>query len=140
MDGENNWTPDSNFQAIEAVTNNSGQCSFTDLEEGCYLLTETKTQPGYTLLKEPVKITLPYVVSNETASSITGNSQGIVRDDGTYYYNLTYTITNGQSFDLPQTGGTSADRIMRTGMILFATATGALLYLNRKRRREQQKS
>ena len=140
VDEQNNWTPDPNSQAIEATTNASGQCSFTNLEEGYYLLTETKTQPGYTLLKEPVKITLPYVVSNGTASSITGNSQGIVRDDGTYYYNLTYTITNGQSFDLPQTGGTSADRIMRTGMILFATAAGALLYLNRKRRREQQKS
>ena len=140
VDEQNNWTPDPNSQAIEATTNASGQCSFTNLEEGYYLLTETKTQPGYTLLKEPVKITLPYVVSNGTASSITGNSQGIVRDDGTYYYNLTYTITNGQSFDLPQTGGTSADRIMRTGMVLFATAAGALLYLNRKRRREQQKS
>ena len=140
VDEQNNWTPDPNSQAIEATTNASGQCSFTNLEEGYYLLTETKTQPGYTLLKEPVKITLPYVVSNGTASSITGNSQGIVRDDGTYYYNLTYTITNGQSFDLPQTGGTSADRIMRTGMVLFATAAGALLYLNRKRRREQQKN
>ena len=96
----------------------TGQVKFENLELGNYILTEIKTRPGYILLKDSVRVTIP------TQDS----------------YDLTYTITNGQSFDLPQTGGTSADRIMRTGMVLFATAAGALLYLNRKRRREQQKN
>lgn len=124
------------------TTDNSGKVVFSGLKEGNYLLTETKTRQGYTLLKEPVKVTIPYVMDTGAASGGTepDTVDGVTDSDGkTYYYNLTYTITNGQSFDLPQTGGTSADGIMRTGMVLFATATGALLYLNRKRRREQQK-
>lgn len=140
VDG-NGWNVDSNSTPITKITTD-GQCKFEDLEEGYYLLTETKTASGYTLLKEPVKITIPYVMDTSNGSSGTGPGagEGIQVGDKTYYYNLTYTITNGQSFDLPQTGGTSADWIMRTGMVLFATAAGALLYLNRKRRREQQKS
>lgn len=135
------WNIDSSSSPITKTTVN-GQCEFKDLEKGNYLLTETKTLSGYTLLKEPVKITIPYIMSTSDVSGGTGPGTGTGIQDGdkTYYYNLTYTITNGQSFDLPQTGETSADRIMRTGMILFVTAGGALLYLNRKRRREQQKS
>ncbi len=135
------WNIDSSSSPITETTVN-GQCEFKDLEKGNYLLTESKTLSGYTLLKEPVKITIPYVMNTSDVSNSTGpgTGDGIQDGDKTLYYNLTYTITNGQSFDLPQTGGTSADRIMRTGMVLFVTAGGALLYLNRKRRREQQKS
>lgn len=134
------WSVDPKSEPITKITAD-GQCVFEDLEEGFYLLTETKTVSGYTLLKEPVKITIPYVMNGEDPAGSPGTGDGVTGSDGeTYYYNLTYTITNGQSFDLPQTGGTSADRIMRTGTVLFATAAGALLYLNRKRRREQQKS
>ncbi len=138
------WTPDTSQNAYREVltTDEDGMVTFTELAEGYYLLAETKTAAGYTLLKDPVRITIPYVI---TSGSSAGNSpvtgSGVSQSNGdVWYYNLTYTITNGQSFDLPQTGGTSADRIMRTGMILSATATGALLYLNRKRRREQQKN
>ena len=134
-------TIDTTF-AQRTETTANGRVLFSDLPLGVYRLTETKTLPGYTLLKEPVIIEIPLVVDSSTSSgSVPAGDGGVQETDGkTYYYNLTYTITNGQSFDLPQTGGTSADRIMRTGMVLFATAAGALLYLNRKRRREQQKS
>ena len=138
------WTPDTSQNAYGKVltTNEDGMVTFTELAEGYYLLTETKTAAGYTLLKDPVRITIPYVITSGNSagnSPVTGS--GVSQSNGdVWYYNLTYTITNGQSFDLPQTGGTSADRIMRTGMVLFVTAGGALLYLNRKRRREQQKS
>ena len=136
------WTADTTQGAYSKnmTTDENGAATFSDLEEGNYLLIETKTVSGYTLLKEPVKITIPYVMNAGDPAGSPGTGDGVAGSDGkTYYYNLTYTITNGQSFDLPQTGGTSADRIMRTGMVLFVTAAGALLYLNRKRR-EQQKS
>ena len=138
------WTPDMSQDAYSEVltTNQNGTVSFDELAEGNYLLTETKTASGYTLLKDPVRITIPYVIdSNDDTSNSPVTGSGVSQNNGeVWYYDLTYTITNGQSFDLPQTGGTSADRIMRTGMVLFATAAGALLYLNRKRRREQQKN
>lgn len=125
-----------------ASGSNFGKVVFKNLKPGKYLLTETKTQSGYTLLKDPVQITIPYTMSSKGSTGpVSDVKDGVQGENGEiYYYNLTYTITNGQSFDLPQTGGTSADRIMRTGMVLFATAAGALLYLNRKRRREQQKN
>ena len=79
VDEQNNWTPDPNSQAIEALLMPVDNVHLLIWKKDTIFLQKRKTQPGYTLLKEPVKITLPYVVSNGTASSITGNSQGIVR-------------------------------------------------------------
>lgn len=125
-------------------TNSDGKLVFSNLEEGDYLLTETKTLPGYTLLKEPVKITIPYTVeeSSNTGISYVASKDivGVTEGDKTKYYNLTYTITNGQSFDMPQTGGTTTGRFMRCGAVLSVTAAGVLLCQRAGRRRWRDKS
>ena len=127
-----------------ASTDTDGKLVFSNLEEGNYLLTETKTLPGYTLLKEPVKITIPYTVvaSPDTGISYVASKDivGVTDGEQTKYYNLTYTITNGQSFDMPQTGGTTTGRFMRCGAVLSVTAAGVLLCQRAGRRRWREKS
>lgn len=125
-------------------TDTEGKLVFSNLAEGNYLLTETKTLPGYTLLKEPVKITIPYTVeeSPDTGISYVASDDivGVTEGKKTKYYNLTYTITNGQSFDMPQTGGTTTGRFMRCGAVLSVTAAGVLLCQRAGRRRWREKS
>ena len=139
-----NFEPVTGETPQSASTDTDGKLVFSNLEEGNYLLTETKTLPGYTLLKEPVKITIPYTVekSSDTGTSYVASDDVIGVTDGnkTKYYNLTYTITNGQSFDMPQTGGTTTGRFMRCGAVLSVTAAGVLLCQRAGRRRWREKS
>lgn len=114
------WTEDSAKPTIdlttETVNGEDGICQFTGLEEGNYLVKEIKTKKGYVLLKDPVKITLPYDLN------------------GTKKYDLTYTVTNGQSFDLPQTGtNVRYDQFLKSGVAILMIASG-MLFLRRRRR------
>lgn len=139
-----NFEPVTGGTPQSASTDTDGKLVFSNLAEGNYLLTETKTLPGYTLLKEPVKITIPYTVeaSLDTGISYVASKDivGVTEGDKTKYYNLTYTITNGQSFDMPQTGGTTTGRFMRCGAVLSVTAAGVLLCQRAGRRRWREKS
>lgn len=139
-----NFEPAAGETVQSASTDTDGKLVFSNLAEGNYLLTETKTLPGYTLLKEPVKITIPYTVeaSPDTGISYVASKDivGVTEGDKTKYYNLTYTITNGQSFDMPQTGGTTTGRFMRCGAVLSVTAAGVLLCQRAGRRRWREKS
>lgn len=139
-----NWEPAAGETVQSASTDTDGKLVFSNLAEGKYLLTETKTLPGYTLLKEPVKITIPYTVEAlpDTGISYVASDDivGVTEGNQTKYYNLTYTITNGQSFDMPQTGGTTTGRFMRCGAVLSVTAAGVLLCQRAGRRRWREKS
>lgn len=138
------WQPIPGETPRSASTGTEGKLVFSNLAEGNYLLTETKTLPGYTLLKEPVKIRIPYTVdaSPDTGISYVASKDivGVTEGNKTKYYNLTYTITNGQSFDMPQTGGTTTGRFMRCGAVLSVTAAGVLLCQRAGRRRWREKS
>lgn len=140
---DENWEPVTG-ETLQASTDTDGKLVFSNLVEGNYLLTETKTLPGYTLLKEPVKINIPYIVegSSDTGTSYVASDDivGVTEGKQTKYYNLTYTITNGQSFDMPQTGGTTTGRFMRCGAVLSVTAAGVLLCQRAGRRRWREKS
>lgn len=141
---DDTWQPETDKKPQSAITDSNGKLVFSNLAEGKYLLTETKTLPGYTLLKEPVKITIPYTVaaSPDTGISYVASDDivGVTEGNQTKYYNLTYTITNGQSFDMPQTGGTTTGRFMRCGAVLSVTAAGVLLCQRAGRRRWREKS
>ena len=141
---DENFEPVTGETAQRLSTDTEGKLVFSNLAEGKYLLTETKTLPGYTLLKEPVKITIPYIVeeSSDTGTSYVASDDivGVTEGNKTKYYNLTYTITNGQSFDMPQTGGTTTGRFMRCGAVLSVTAAGVLLCQRAGRRRWREKS
>lgn len=141
---DDDWQPIASETAQSASTGDDGKLVFSNLAEGKYLLTETKTLPGYTLLKEPVKITIPYTVkaSPDTGTSYVASDDivGVTDGEQTKFYNLTYTITNGQSFDMPQTGGTTTGRFMRCGAVLSVTAAGVLLCQRAGRRRWRDKS
>ena len=46
----------------EKTTGADGKVLFSDLMPGRYTITETKTVDGYTLLKDPIEVSIPYGV------------------------------------------------------------------------------
>ena len=87
-------------------------------------ITEVKTKAGYVLLKEPIVITLPYEYK---AGSIVNGSE--VNADGTAY-NITFTVINGQAFDLPQSGRKGIGPLAAAGMAVVVMAGTAFAARN----------
>ena len=88
------------------IVDSTGKAVVEDLKAGWYILTEVKTANGHQLLKEPIKITIPYHVDDPEFAGTTGTMPHIDgAKAGGYYYHLTYTIQNGQNFDIPNSGG-----------------------------------
>lgn len=114
------------------VSDDQGAVGFDKLHAGQYRITEIKTIEGYILLKDPIIIALPY----EYKAGDMVN--GIEVEEGGLTYTVKFTISNGQSFDLPKSGtkGVILPLIVGAACLSFA---GMEIYL-RIRRRKLSKS
>ena len=72
-----------------------GGLKYAELYPGEYRLTEVSTVEGYSLLAEPVYITIPY--SSDTATE----TPSYTENNRKYYLDMTYTIQNSQVFEIP---------------------------------------
>ena len=130
------YIPGGNLNTI--TTNNQGKISIRGLAPGTYKLTETKTNRGYVLLKDPV------VIKIEQTDSTTGAAKAYVNNSSTEttmtFDNLNtgsntakveVTVVNNKGFDLPQTGAAGTAIFAIAGIVLVAVA-GALLIFRRK--------
>ena len=73
-----------------------------------YKITETKTQSGKTLLKEPIDVTIPMTVTqSEVNDQNIDVSNAIKQGNNYYFYHLTYEVSNDSTLNLPSTGGFS---------------------------------
>ena len=78
----------------------AGKCSFTNLSEGSYRLTELKTVDGYNLLAAPIEFTL-----QKGECLINGTKQeNMVTGTPAKGYTVSLTINNRKGFTLPHTG------------------------------------
>lgn len=117
------------------VTDEKGEVFYDNLLPGTYLLTETETVKGASLLEKPVQIRIPYKAENNQAEAIAGDSKGIVRGDYTYYYDLTYEIRNDQLLSLPESGGWNRNRICICIGMLCMTVAGAESVRRRRKKK-----
>ena len=115
------------------TTTDSGQIQFTDLEDGNYRITETQSPDGYSLLANPIEVTLPLVLEDGKTSDKTENATGVEKEDGTYYYDLTYTIINNKLFTMPEAGGRNIFMMTLAGTAMIALAAGSTIYYRRRR-------
>ena len=113
---DSEWNVTETVGVVSETTDSKGEIVFQNLEMGNYLLTEVKTPSGYMLLKDPIKITIP--------------CEG---DDGKTLYELTYNITNGQAFSLPQTGACDYGWRISLGMFMIIISGLILTQRNYKR-------
>ena len=108
--------------------NNAGKCSFTNLSEGSYRLTELKTVDGYNLLAAPIEFTLQ---SGECR--INGETQNIVKGDPAKGYKVSLIINNRKGFTLPHTGADAPSLWLLIGLPLLVAGLLVLVFrYNRK--------
>ena len=125
------------------TTDANGNISFENLDQGEYELIETKTVDGQTLLKDPIRITLPITMTNKEAKALSAATDNGKFDEYTnkwYFYESTYEITNNATFTMTPTGGTG-DWVF--GLIGFGIAAvtgfGVVMYDKKKKKQHKKK-
>ncbi|MCD7746315.1 MAG: DUF5979 domain-containing protein [Lachnospiraceae bacterium] len=98
---------DADGKQVSQTTDAEGEVLFEDLPAGTYVITETATVPGSTLLADSIEVVIPLVMTEEEVEA-QGNvdlTDAELRDGSWYFYNLTYEVTNGAQLSMPASGG-----------------------------------
>lgn len=149
LDSEKYW-----LNIASNLTTQDGYVSKSGLANGTYYLVETKTNTGFNLLNEPVKVTL----SIEYATSMTevkawekiGDVWTLVKHeidstkttfDGQSDADSVYTtdevkIVNRQGFSLPVTGGTGTLLASLIGILLMGG--GAFVFISSRKKKKAE--
>ena len=120
-------------ESINGTTDKDGYITWENLDQGEYQIVETKTLDDMTLLKDPIKVTLPITMTNKEAlDSSAATDQGMFDEGYTnlwYFYEATYEVTNTPKFKMPMTGdngfwkfgfiGFGTIAVLGTGFIIF---------------------
>ena len=124
---------DATFGAVtgttESVGGNAGKCSFKNLSEGSYRLTELKTVDGYNLLAAPIEFTL-----QKGECRINGTVQeNMVTGTPASGYTVNLIINNRKGFTLPHTGADAPSLWLLIGLPLLVAGLLVLVFrYNRK--------
>lgn len=119
------------------VTDEKGKINIKNLVDGTYVLEEIQTANGYTLLANPITITIDteadgYSVSNPkvTVSGAVTETEDLTQDSNTHYY--TFTVENQPGFSLPSTGGMGTYLFTIGGIVIMAGAAFALIAMKKR--------
>lgn len=134
----NAYYPSKDADASSTVTtDNDGKIYIRGLKPGTYKLTETKTNAGYVLLKDPVVIVItPSTDANEAAEDVVsayvgGKKVTMNADNGSDTAIVPLTVVNSKGFDLPATGGRGIALFTIAGIAIVAAA-GSLLFMRKR--------
>lgn len=126
-DSSNKWE----VISTSTKTNENGTLKFSDLEDGEYRITETKSPAGHSLLANSIDVTLPMTLDSTQEGLEKGT--GITKEDGkVYYYDLTYTIKNNKLFNMPASGGRFKATLI--GIAVMIMAAGCYILRHRRKR------
>lgn len=133
-DSNNFYTPGGSSNTV--TTDDQGKIYIRGLKPGTYKLTETKTNNGYVLLKNPVVIVIaedsntPGVATATVGDkAVTMNADQNNKDSNTAEVPL--TVVNSKGFDLPATGGRGIALFTIAGIAIVAAA-GSLLFMRKR--------
>ena len=99
-------------------------------------MVETKTAEGYSLLAEPISVTIPLVMSAEEAEDNNADTTQAFYDEATdsyIFFSLTYNVTDDATFVLPTTGSKNLAAMAVGGIGALVIFTGAWLTYRRKK-------
>ena len=128
------YTPGGSSNTV--TTDDQGKIYIRGLKPGTYKLTETKTNNGYVLLKNPVVIVItedsntPGVATATVGDkAVTMNADQNNKDSNTAEVPL--TVVNSKGFNLPATGGRGIALFTIAGIAIVAAA-GSLLFMRKR--------
>lgn len=129
------YYPSNDTKASSTVTtDNNGEIHIRGLKPGTYKLTETKTNDGYVLLKNPVVIVIKQTDATiGTAKATVGSKDDVTMtdDNGSLTAKVPLTVVNSKGFDLPATGGRGIALFTIAGIAIVAAA-GSLLFMRKR--------
>ena len=130
-DSNNFYTPGGTSNEI--TTDNKGEIHIRGLKPGTYKLTETKTNDGYVLLKDPVEIVITQTnaTTGEATAKVGSKNVTMIEDDGSLTAKVPLTVVNSKGFDLPATGGRGIALFTIAGIAIVAAA-GSLLFMRKR--------
>ena len=137
-DSKNYYTPGGSSNTV--TTDNNGKIYIRGLKPGTYKLTETKTNNGYVLLKDPVEIVITTSTNKEEAAkgvvtATVGGKAVTMNEDSINIASVTaevpLTVVNSKGFDLPATGGRGIALFTIAGIAIVAAA-GSLLFMRKR--------
>ncbi len=127
------YTPGGDSNEVE--TGADGKIYIRGLKPGTYKLTETKTNAGYVLLKDPVVIKIKADNATGEAEAFVGNKSVTMQNDqknsGSKTAEVPLTVVNSKGFNLPVTGGRGIALFTIAGIAIVAAA-GSLLFMRKR--------
>ena len=126
--------------------NNNGKIVVKGLEDDTYVITETATDKGYTLLKEDITVVISTKEDSNaiceicgkallTASAtVNGNAVTMTADGQSVNAVVPLTVINSAGFTLPKTGGKGMWMYAALGMLAVAVAGGIVIVYRKKRK------
>lgn len=119
------------------TTDKNGEIVFDNLDQGAYEITEVKTIPGQTLLKDKITVELPITMTRTEAEKYGNVDFTSAKEDSGYtnkwfFYDCLYEITNEPQFHLPQTGGFGGWKYGFIGLAVLFLAGGILIFGRKK--------
>ena len=122
----------------EAQTDADGKIVWNQLVSQKYVITEVQTVDGRSLLKDPIEVTLPMEMTWEEIQKNGADPTQAVFDEvsGKYcFYNISLTVGNSVTFDMPMTGGNPVGSYVVLICGLAAAAAGVFILLRRSGRK-----
>ena len=119
-------------------TDANGEITFSDLDPGDYQITETKTVNGHSLLKDPIKVTLPVALTQKEAADKRADTTKAKYDktNGLYYfYDVTYDVDNEAIPNVPMTGAFDNWKTFVPIILAMALFIGVGVYQMKKRKK-----
>lgn len=127
------YTPGGDSNEVE--TGADGKIYIRGLKPGTYKLTETKTNAGYVLLKDPVVIKIKADNATGEVEAFVGNKSVTMQNDqknsGSKTAEVPLTVVNSKGFNLPVTGGRGIALFTIAGIAIVAAA-GSLLFMRKR--------
>lgn len=119
----------------EVTTATDGKIYIRGLKPGTYKLTETKTNAGYVLLKDPVVIEIKDDNATGEAEASVDSKPVTMQNDqknkDSAKAEVPLTVVNSKGFDLPATGGRGIALFTIAGIAIVAAA-GSLIFMRKR--------
>lgn len=119
----------------EVTTATDGKIYIRGLKPGTYKLTETKTNAGYVLLKDPVVIEIKDDNATGEAEASVDSKPVTMQNDqknkDSAKAEVPLTVVNSKGFNLPVTGGRGIALFTIAGIAIVAAA-GSLLFMRKR--------
>lgn len=128
------YTPGGSSNTV--TTDDQGKIYIRGLKPGTYKLTETKTNNGYVLLKNPVVIVITEDSNTPGVATATVGDKPVTmnadqKNNTSATAEVPLTVVNSKGFNLPATGGRGIALFTIAGIAIVAAA-GSLLFMRKR--------